>query len=96
MEVKKEIVISSLFWKLSEKVSSQVIQLIVSIVLARLLSPDDYGIIALITVFISIMNVLVEGGLNKAIIQGTEITDVDCNSVFAFNMLFAVILYCIA
>lgn len=62
-------VIKSLFWKFTERMSSQLVTFVVSIVLARLLTPDDYGTIALITVFISLSDVLITSGFSSALIQ---------------------------
>lgn len=91
--MQRNVVVSSLFWKLVEKTSTQVIQLIVTIVLARLLLPADYGMLAMVTVFITIMNAFVEGGLGTAIIQSKSLDDVDCNSVFFLNIVLSVTLY---
>ena len=57
MTVTKQNVFSNLIWRFLERTGAQLVALIVSIVLARILSPDDYGTIALITVFINILNV---------------------------------------
>ena len=62
-------IVRSFFWKLFEKIGTQLIQFIVTIVLARLLLPSEYGAIALITVFIQLCYVIVDGGLNTALIQ---------------------------
>jgi O-antigen/teichoic acid export membrane protein len=61
-------VLSSLFWKLMERGGTQGIQFIVQMVLARLLVPKDYGIIALVAIFIIIANVFVQSGFNTALI----------------------------
>jgi teichuronic acid exporter len=65
----KSVVLSALFWKLMERVGIQGIQFIVQIVLARLLLPEDYGIIALVVIFTSIAGVFVQSGFNTALIQ---------------------------
>lgn len=86
-------VISSLFWKLMERGGTQGIQFIVQIVLARLLLPDDYGIIALIAIFISIANVFVESGFNTALIQKKDANETDFSSVFYLSLFVASLLY---
>ena len=58
-----------MIWRFAERVGAQTVKLIVEIVLARLLLPEDYGIIALMTVFITIFNVFVDSGLGNALIQ---------------------------
>ena len=65
----KDEVLSSLFWKFMERGGTQGIQFIVSIILARILMPADYGIIALVVIFTSIAGVFVQSGLNSALIQ---------------------------
>lgn len=91
----KRNVIRGLFWKFMEKGGTQGIQFIIQIILARLLSPNDYGIIALITVFIAIANIFVESGFGQSLIQKSIVDDVDYSSVFYFNLIIASILYVI-
>ena len=66
---------------------------LVSIVLARLLMPEDYGTIALVTVFTTIMQVFVDSGLSTALIQKKDADDLDFSSVFYFNFAVCIILY---
>lgn len=89
----KNKIISSLFWKLMERGGTQGIQFIVAIVLARLLLPEDYGIIALITIFITIANVFVQSGFNTALIQKKDVNETDFSSVFYLSLLIAGLLY---
>ena len=91
----KETIINSLLWKLMERSGVQGIQFILQIVLARLLTPDDYGIIALIAIFIVIANVFVQSGLNTALIQNKDSNDDDFSSVFYLSFFVATILYII-
>ncbi|MEZ4357613.1 MAG: lipopolysaccharide biosynthesis protein [Eubacteriales bacterium] len=91
----KNKVLSSLVWKLLERGGTQGIQLIISIVLARLLSPEDYGIIALITVFIVIANIFVQSSFNNALIQKKDADEVDFSSVFYLSFIFTILLYLI-
>ena len=79
-------VISSLFWKFAERIGAQGVNLIVSIVLARILAPEDYGIVALVTIFITISNVFIENGLPTALIQKKDADDLDFSSVFYCNI----------
>ena len=78
----KAAVIASLFWKFLERIGTQGVQFVVAIVLARLLSPADFGLIALVTVFIAIANVFVQSGLNTALIQKKQIDNLDFSTVF--------------
>lgn len=91
----KSKVLSGLFWKVMENGGVQGVQFVVSIVLARLLSPDEYGIISLITIFITIANVFVQSGFNTALIQKKEADELDFCSVFYLSLGVAAILYAI-
>lgn len=91
----KETIINSLLWKLMERSGVQGIQFILQIVLARLLTPDDYGIIALIAIFIVIANVFVQSGFNTALIQNKDSNDDDFSSVFYLSFFVATIIYII-
>ena len=86
-------VISSLFWKFAERIGAQGVNLIVSIILARILSPEDYGLVALTTIFITISNVFIEKGFGTALIQKKDADDLDFSSVFYSNIVISIILY---
>ena len=94
-KVSRRMVISSLLWKLIERAGTQGIQFIVQIVLARLLLPEDYGMIALVTIFITIANVFVQSGFNTALIQKKNADEVDFSSVFYLSLFVAALLYII-
>lgn len=89
----KTSVLSSLFWKSLERGGVSGVQFIVQIILARLLLPEDYGIIALIVVFISISQTFVQSGLGTALIQKKEVTDEDYSSVFYLSLGVALVFY---
>lgn len=91
--MEKNKVISSLFWKFAERIGAQGVNLIVSIVLARILAPQDYGVVALITIFITISNVFIEAGLPTALIQKKDADSLDFSSVFYCNVVMSIILY---
>lgn len=86
-------IVSNFLWRFAERCGAQFVSLIVSVVLARLLSPDDYGIIALITVFTTILQVFVDSGLGTALIQKKNADELDFSSVFYFNIVMCIILY---
>ena len=88
-------VAKGLIWKLAERFGAQGVQFVVSIVLARLLSPDEFGMISLITVFITISNVFLDSGFGQALVQKKKSDDLDFSSVFYFNVVFSIILYII-
>lgn len=89
----KEKVFSGVFWRFGEQISSQLVSFLVSIVLARLLEPKQYGVIAIVSVFISLANVFINDSFSKALIQKKEISTVAFSSVFYFNIIFSWIIY---
>ena len=88
-------VFSNFIWRFAERCGAQLVTFIVSIVLARILMPEDYGTVALVTVFTTIMQVFVDSGLSTALIQKKDADDLDFSSVFYFNFAVCVILYLI-
>lgn len=91
--MEKVSVLSNLIWRFAERCGAQLVTFIVSIVLARILSPKDYGQIALVTVFTTVMQVFVDSGLGTALIQKKDADDLDFSSVFYFNFAVCIILY---
>lgn len=86
-------VISNFIWRFAERCGAQLVTFIVSIVLARILMPEDYGTVALVTVFTTIMQVFVDSGLGTALIQKKDADDIDFSSVFYFNLIVCLVLY---
>ena len=95
MPSSRSIIVWSMIWRLLEKSSIQVVSFIVTVVLARLLLPEQYGIIALITIFIALANVIVDGGLNMALIQKQDVNDTDYSTVFISSLTLSLVLYAI-
>jgi O-antigen/teichoic acid export membrane protein len=91
----KQAIISSLFWKFFERSGTQLIQFALSIVLARVLAPNDFGLVALITIFINIATVFVQSGLNTALIQKKDSDDLDFSTVFVASLGIAILVYTI-
>lgn len=91
----KNTVLSGLFWKFGERITAQFVSLLVSIILARLLSLDDYGTVALIMVFITIANVFVSSGFGNALIQKKNADNLDFSSVFYINIAVSLVLYAV-
>jgi O-antigen/teichoic acid export membrane protein len=83
------------FWSFAELISKQGIQLIVQIVLARLLSPEPFGLIGMITIFIAISMVFVQSGLDQALIREKNPGKEDFSTVFYFNLVISIIVYII-
>ncbi|MSS57231.1 lipopolysaccharide biosynthesis protein [Holdemanella biformis] len=89
----KSQVIQGAFWKFAERIAAQLVSLVVSIILARLLSPSEYGTISLVMVFITIANVFVSSGFGQALIQKKDADSLDFSSVFYFSLFFTGIIY---
>jgi teichuronic acid exporter len=89
---KRDVVLSFL-WKYMERGGTQGVNFILSIILARLLLPEEFGLIAIILIFINIANVFVQSGLNTALIQKKDADEIDFSSVFYSSILLAVIIY---
>ena len=86
-------VIKNFLWRLAERVGAQGVKLLVELVLARILLPEQYGVIAMVAVFITVFNVFVDSGLGNALIQKKDADDLDFSSVFWFNVVWCVVLY---
>ena len=86
-------VIKNFLWRFFERCGAQGVSFVVQIVLARILAPDVYGTIALITVFTTILQVFVDSGMGNALIQKKNADNLDFSSVFYFNIVVCIILY---
>ena len=86
-------VVSNFIWRFLERCGAQGVSFVVSIILARILDPSLYGTIALVTVFITIMQVFVDSGMGNALIQKKDADDLDFSSVFWFNLAMCASLY---
>lgn len=84
-------VINSILWNGSSKILDQIIVFVVGIILARILGPEDFGLIGMVLIFTSIANVFVDSGFSTALIQKSEISEIDINSVFFFNIIISFI-----
>lgn len=83
------------FWNTLEKIFSNGVNFIVTIILARLLSPDDYGIIAMPVIFISLAQVLINSGFANALIRKPDLNEKDLSTAFYFNIIVGVVCYLI-
>lgn len=87
--------ISGVFWSLIQKFGAQGIWIIVNIILARLLTPGDFGLIGMLAIFISLCSVLSNAGFSTALIQKLNVDEEDYSSVFYVNLAVSVLLYLI-
>lgn len=91
----KKDVIHGVWWSAVEKVGQTAVQLFISIIVARLLSPSDYGIIGILTIFILISNTFVDSGFSQGLIRKLDCNQRDYSTVFWFNGLIGVCVYII-
>ena len=89
----KEGVVANFIWKFAERVSAQLISFVVSIILARILEPSHYGVVTMVTVFMTLANTLVSEGFGSALIQKKDAKAVDYSTVLYFNLAFSLVLY---
>lgn len=85
--------IHGMLWSFMDTAGTQVIQLVVHLILARLLTPKDFGIVGIVTIFIALSSVFVDGGLTNGLIREKESTQEDYSTIFYFNLFMAIILY---
>lgn len=86
-------VASGVAWSVAEKLGSMALQMVVSIVVARLLLPEDFGVLAILTFFTALSIVVIDSGYSQTLIGKTEPTDADYKSVFIFNIGVSIALY---
>jgi O-antigen/teichoic acid export membrane protein len=86
-------VLSNLIWKFAERITAQLVSLVVSVILARLLNPSDYGTIAIVMIFITIANVFVSDGWGSALIQKKDADELDFYSCLYFTIGLSIFLY---
>ena len=86
-------VFSNLIWRFMERCGAQLVSVVVSFVLARMLDPAVYGLVAKVTIITSIMLVFVDSGMANSLIQKKDPDDLDFSSVFFFNVAFCLVLY---
>lgn len=83
----------SYFWNSAEKFGSQIVRFALGIILARILSPRDYGLIGLLIVFTAVAQIFVDSGFSKALIQRNDKNPTEVNTTFTFNLIISLFLY---
>lgn len=89
----KSSVLVNFLWKFAERVGSQLVTFIVSIVLAWFIMPDDYSVITLVTIIITLCNLFVVSGFGNSLIQKKDADNTDFSTVFYFSIFFSVAIY---
>ena len=83
----------ALIWKLLERFGVLGVQFILQVILARLLTPEDYGVLSLMVIFTTLANVFIQNGFNTSLIQNKDVTEEDYSSVFWVSLIIAAIIY---
>ncbi|EGT4144671.1 TPA: lipopolysaccharide biosynthesis protein [Clostridium perfringens] len=94
-DVLKKKTISGLFWTFGEVIANQGVQFVIQIFLARLILPEEFGLIGMITVFIAISNSIIDSGFSNALIREKEVNQHDYSTVFYFNLITSIVVYVI-
>ena len=89
----KQKTVIGFLWVLSEKFGTQLLQMGIFIILARMLSPEDFGLMGMLAVFIGVSQSLTDSGFGQALIQNKDTDDIDYSSVFFINLLFSLLVY---
>lgn len=89
----KDKTVKGVGWSAIEKFSGQGIQFLVTLIIARILTPKDFGLVGMMAVFIAIAQALVDGGFSQALIRKQDRSDADNCTVFYFNIVVSVLLY---
>ena len=95
MTKQKNTLFSNLIWKFGERFLAQIVSFVVSIVLARMLMPEDYGVISLILVFITFADVFVTSGFSTSLIQKKDADDIDFSTIFFCSFAVSIVIYVI-
>lgn len=85
--------VKGVFWSSVERISVQGLQFIVMIVMARVLLPEDYGLVGMLSIFLAVSQSLVDSGFTQALVRNSNRTETDNNTVFYFNILVGITLY---
>lgn len=83
------------FWTLLERLGTQLVGVVVSILLARILAPSDYGVIGLLSVFLSVSQMFIDCGFGAALIRKKDCSDIEFSTVFWFNLIAAMFFYAV-
>lgn len=89
----KDKTIRGVGWSFVDNIASSGITFLVGLVLARLLTPSEYGVMAIITILVAVSNSIIDSGFSNALIRKVRIERMDYNTVFYFNLLVSIVLY---
>lgn len=95
MESLKKKTVRGVAWSTAERLSVEGIKFLVMIIIARKLSPSDYGLVGMLAIFIAVSDSLINSGFSQALIRKQDRTEVDNSTVFYFNIVVSLLLYAI-
>lgn len=85
--------VSGVQWNSIDKLATMAISLVLSIVLARILGPESYGLIGIVSIFVNVFYTFVDSGFSSALIRKETITEDDYSTAFIFNLIVSITLY---
>lgn len=92
-QINSKTITSNLMWRFLERFGVYIVSFIISVVLARIIDPSTYGVVALMTVVITFLDVFVTGGFSNSLIHDKDTTEKDFNTLLIFNISFSIVLY---
>lgn len=91
----KEKTIGALKWTTIDKIGQQIMQFVIGVILARLLTPEEFGLIGVLLIFNALSTVLIDGGFGQALVRKQNATIADFSTIFYFNLFISLLLYCV-
>lgn len=89
----KNKVFSNFIWKLMERLSAQAVSFVVSIILARILAPNDFGVVSIVLIFVDVCNVFISEGISTSLIQKKDVDELDYSSMFYASFAISLLIY---
>ena len=91
----KNKILSGISWSFAEKLLTDLVSTVITIVLSRILMPEDYGLVALVTIFITISSIFVTTGLGTALVRDKNATEEQMATIFYLNVILGIVIYLI-
>lgn len=85
--------LSGVIWSFTENFMLQIIQFVIGVLMARILTPGDYGLVGMLSIFMAVSQALVNSGFSNALTRKIDRTELDCSTVFYFNIVVGLVLY---
>ncbi|MBD5175832.1 MAG: lipopolysaccharide biosynthesis protein [Bacteroidales bacterium] len=87
--------VAGIIWRIAEIGGTQLIQFMISVVLARLIMPEQFATIAMLSIFLAIAAIFINSGFSSALLRKNDRTQIDCSTVYYFNIVIAIVSYLI-